>query len=55
MIITFGGFWLPILLTLALVGYLWYWSTRKTHRALEKLDQQEQVKRRRPFHKRKIR
>lgn len=41
MIITFGGYWIPILLALAAVAYMWYWSTRVSHRAIEKFNREE--------------
>lgn len=43
MIITFGFYWLPILLTLILVGYIWYWSARHSRHAIRKLNDQRRT------------
>ncbi|HBK86099.1 MAG TPA: hypothetical protein DDZ53_08745 [Firmicutes bacterium] len=41
MIITFGRYWLLILVALLTIGYTWYWSARVSHRAIERMGQQE--------------
>lgn len=41
MIITFGGYWLLIILAVFAVGYVWYWSARASHRAIERMGQQD--------------
>lgn len=43
MIITFGFYWLPILLTLILVGYIWYWSACHSRHAIRKLNDQRRT------------
>lgn len=42
MIITFGRYWLLILIAVLAVGYVWYWSALASHRAIERIGQQEQ-------------
>lgn len=42
MIITFGRYWLLIIFAVLVIGYVWYWSALSSHRAIERIGQQEQ-------------